>query len=137
MKFESIIILLLDSGIDINIEGTTSHSMKINQWLNTEFKSTLKVATTSYNIFIIQLLLDHCMALPSEYIEDSLIQALITIKVENKLKMIDSIVSKGLDIKSMVVGPFHSPATGMATLKSCINSSLLAPMNRVIETRTL
>lgn len=99
IESESITRLLLDAGADINVEVTASHTTKDNKWFNTEFTSTLQLASASCNVSIFQLLLDHGMVLSPEYIEEALAQVVTANTLENKLKMIDFLVAKGTDIK--------------------------------------
>jgi ankyrin repeat protein len=99
MEHEPIVKLLLDAGAEIDIKATGFHSTKANEWTNSNFNSTLEVATASCNTSIFQLLLDHDMALAPEYLENALVQAVLARGLENKLKMLNYLISKGADIK--------------------------------------
>ena len=99
MEHENIVKLLLEVGAQIDNKASAFHSTKANEWSNNTFSSTLEVATASCNISIFQLLLDHGMTLSPQYLENAITEAVTTLGVGNKSKMLDFLISKGADVK--------------------------------------
>ena len=100
MDHESIVEGLLLTGVDANIDAPATHTLR-NRGHYREFKSTVEVAVASCNTKILQVLLNHGMMLDPQYLEDAL-EHLVSagIEPENQLKMIDFLVSKGVDVRT-------------------------------------
>jgi ankyrin repeat protein len=99
MEHESVAKLLLDAGAQVNIEATASHSTKADRFCSSPFHSTLEVAVASCNTSIFKLLDDYGMARTRKSVENALVRAVQTPGIENKLKMLDCLISTGIDVK--------------------------------------
>jgi ankyrin repeat protein len=99
MEHESVAKLLLDAGAQVNIEATASHSTKADSFCSSPFHSTLEVAVASCNTSIFNLLDDYGMARTRKSVENALVRAVQTPGIENKLKMLDCLISTGVDVK--------------------------------------
>lgn len=94
-----VVKLLLEAGANPNMKTEASHSTKANRYTIEAFNSAAEIAAESANITMFELLLDHGMELSPDVLENTFAKASGAPGLEDKLKMIVFLVSKGADIK--------------------------------------
>jgi ankyrin repeat protein len=100
MEHESIVEGLLLAGADANIDAPAIHTLR-DSGNSREFKSTMEVVVASCNTKVLQVMLDHGMILYPQYLEDALEHVVnANIEPDKQLKMIDFLVSKGVDVRT-------------------------------------